>query len=140
MPKEDVLQRYAPVVLRAGLVMLFLWFGASQVTAPGDWISWVPAWAPDFSHLDAKTIVLLNGGFEVIFGILLLLGIYVRWVAFLLALHLFAIAYEVGYNDIGVRDFCLAVATVSVGFFNGDAFVLQNTLFKKSPENQHLQM
>jgi len=76
-------------------------------------------------HIDARTIVLLNGGFEVVGGMLLLLGLYVRWIALLLALHLFAIAYEVGYNDIGVRDFCLGVSTLSLSLFNGDSWTLQ---------------
>jgi len=106
--------------LRYGLVVLFLWFGFSQVTAPNDWVSWVPIWVPSFTHLDARIVVLLNGGFEVIFGIILFLGVYVRWVAILLALHLFLIAYEIGYNDIGVRDFTLAIACISVALYDGD--------------------
>jgi uncharacterized membrane protein YphA (DoxX/SURF4 family) len=115
---SDVLKKYAPLVLRAGLTALFLWFGASQVTAPSDWISWVPTWVPSFAHMDARTIVLINGGFEVIGGMLLLLGIYIRWVAFLLALHILAIAYEIGYNDIGVRDFCLGICTIALGMYD----------------------
>jgi uncharacterized membrane protein YphA (DoxX/SURF4 family) len=126
---EETLQRFAPLVLRLGLVALFLWFGFSQVTNPGDWISWVPTWVPTAAHMDARFIVLINGGFEVICGVLLLLGIYVRWVALLLALHLFAIAYEIGYNDIGVRDFCLAISCISLSLFGNDSWTLQRKFF-----------
>jgi len=121
---ESLPKRAAPAVLRFGLIALFLWFGFSQVTAPADWISWVPTWVPTFTHLDARVIVLLNGGFEVIGGILLLVGFYVRWVALILALHLFAIAYEIGYNDIGVRDFTLAIACISLALYDGDEWTL----------------
>lgn len=124
MLQEATLQKLAPAVLRIGLVALFLWFGFSQVTAPDEWISWVPLWVPDLLHIDARVIVLLNGGFEIVGGLLLLLGVYVRWVALLLGLHLLVIAYEVGYNDIGVRDFALAICSFSLALFNGDAWTL----------------
>jgi uncharacterized membrane protein YphA (DoxX/SURF4 family) len=111
-----------------GLVALFLWFGYSQITAAGDWVAWVPGWVPEFSRMDAMTIVLLNGWFEVVFGILLLLGVYVRWVALILGLHLLVIAYEIGYNDIGVRDFVLAIACFSLALFDGDSWTIKRWL------------
>jgi len=127
MPQEALLQKFAPIVLRYALTALLLWFGASQVTAPDAWLSWVPLWVPDTFHMSARLIVLLNGGFEVVGGILLLLGIYVRWVALVMALHIFSIAYEVGYNDIGVRDFCLGVACLAISLYGNDAWSLQRT-------------
>lgn len=118
-------------MLRGGLVFLFLWFGFSQVTAPGNWVSWVPEWLvvslsnPTFGlDMPAQTIVLLNGAFEVILGLALAAGFMTRWVALLLSLHLLLIAYEVGYNDIGVRDFGLAIATLSLFFFTPDQYTL----------------
>src|SRR3989344_8048845 len=111
--------QFALPVLRAGLVMLFLWFGLSQVTAPTDWVAWAPQWTESLG-LSAATVVLLNGLFEVVLGVLLAIGIYTRIVAFLLSLHLLFIAYEIGYNDIGVRDFALAVATFSLALFGPD--------------------
>jgi uncharacterized membrane protein YphA (DoxX/SURF4 family) len=125
MPTEDRARKYAPVILRFGLAGLFLWFGISQVLAPDQWTSWVPLWVPDFLHLDARYIVLLNGGFEIIGGILLLLGVFVRWVALLLGLHLMVIAYEIGYNDIGIRDAALAVSCFAVSLFGNDSWSLQ---------------
>jgi uncharacterized membrane protein YphA (DoxX/SURF4 family) len=114
---------WAPVVLRLGLVILFLWFGLSQVTDPAGWTSWVPGWAHSLP-VPATTLVLLNGGFETVLGVALLLGYWTRIVAGLLTLHLLFIAYEVGYNDIGVRDFCLAIATAAVALYGGDRYSL----------------
>ena len=99
--------------------MLFLWFGLPQVTAPTDWVAWVPQWTESLG-LSAATVVLLNGLFEVVLGVLLAIGFYTRIAALLLSLHLLFIAYEIGYNDIGMRDFALAVATLSLAMFEPD--------------------
>ena len=120
-------ERFALPVLRAGLVALFLWFGLSQVLSPSDWIAWVPQWTESFG-LSATTVVLLNGLFEVVLGALLAIGFYTRIAALLLSLHLAVIAYEIGYNDIGVRDFVLAVATLSLALFSPDQFSLDKRM------------
>ena len=118
MPVSNTGQ-FALPVLRAGLVTLFLWFGLSQVTAPTDWVAWVPQWTESLG-LGTTTVILLNGLFEVVLGVLLAIGFYTRIAALLLSLHLLFIAYEIGYNDIGMRDFALAVATLSLAMFEPD--------------------
>ena len=120
MSTQPRIAEYAPIVLRFGLVFLFLWFGISQVTSPDSWTAWVPEWANTILGLGAVKIVLINGWFEIIGGTLLALGLWTRWIALLLSLHLFFIAYEVGYNDIGVRDFVLAVSVLVVSLFGPD--------------------
>jgi uncharacterized membrane protein YphA (DoxX/SURF4 family) len=126
MNMESVLDRYSTLVLRFGLVTLFLWFGSSQVMNPSEWVSWVPEWVPSLLNIDATTIVMLNGGFEMIGGFLLLLGLFVRWAALLLFLHLLLIAYEVGYNDIGIRDFALALSTLALGLRKSDEWTIES--------------
>ena len=121
------LNTYALPLLRAGLVVLFLWFGFSQVTAPGDWLAWVPEWTSAFG-VSASTIVLLNGAFEVVLGALLAVGFYTRVAALLLSVHLLLIAYEVGYNDVGVRDLSLAVATLSLALFGPDQYTIDKRM------------
>lgn len=123
-------EQFALPVLRAGLVVLFLWFGLSQVTAPGDWVAWVPQWTESLG-LSATLVVLLNGMFEIVLGALLAAGFYTRIAALLLSLHLLFIAYEIGYNDIGVRDFALAVATLSLALAAPDQFTLDKRLSKE---------
>ncbi|MDO8482168.1 MAG: DoxX family protein [bacterium] len=130
MNKQSKTVEYAPVVLRFGLVFLFLWFGISQIVNPDSWTSWVPEWGGSIFGLGAVKVVLINGWFETIGGTLLALGLWTRWVALLLSLHLFFVAYEVGYNDIGVRDFVLAVSTLAVSLFGPDRCSLDNKLKK----------
>ncbi|MDO8561260.1 MAG: DoxX family protein [bacterium] len=126
MNPQSKMPEYAPVVLRFGLVFLFLWFGISQVTNPEAWVAWVPAWAGSIFGLGVVKIVLFNGWFEIIGGTLLALGFQTRLVALLLSLHVFLVAYEVGYNDIGIRDFVLAVSTLAMALFGSTKFSLDN--------------
>ena len=69
-------------------------------------------------------MVFLKGAFEVVLGALLAVGFYTRIAALLLSIHLLFIAYEVGYNDVGVRDFVLAIATLSLALFEPDQYTI----------------
>ncbi len=128
---KEILEKskiYAPLVLRVGLALVFLWFGSQQLMNPSDWAGLIPESIVSISSISALNFVFLNGLFEVVFGVALLVGFYTRIVALLLALHLFGIAFTVGYNDVGVRDFGLAVSTLAVamqgpGLISLDAFL-----------------
>ncbi len=121
MDNQSKIRSLAPVVLRLGLAFLFLWFGISQLSNPPEWLSWLPVWTGSLP-IEPTTIVLLNGIFETVLGILLAIGFLARWAAALLAIHLFVIAYEIGYNDVGIRDFSLAIATVAIALFGKDQY------------------
>ena len=128
------LEHIAPFILRLGLAVLYLWFGMSEVAHPADWIAWVPPWASQLSGLSEAEIVLTNGLFETIAGLFLLAGFFTRWAALLLALHLFVIAFSVGYNDTGVRDFTLAIATLSLTLGRPDRYTLDTLRTKTAVE------
>lgn len=117
-------QRWAVPVLRLGLVGVFFWFGYMQVSNPEGWVVWVPEWATALSGIEPVTIVMMNGWFELVAGTLLLVGVAVRVVALLLALHLFVIAFEIGLTGIGVRDFGLAMATLALALHLPDTLTL----------------
>lgn len=102
------------LILRYGLAVVFLWFGFSQLLDGINWVSWVPEWAVNLLHIPPAFIVLANGLFEVIAGTLLALNIWTRWVALALALHLLVITIEIGATAIGVRDFGLTAATLTL--------------------------
>lgn len=111
-------QKMGLLILRFGLAAVFLWFGFSQLFDGINWVSWVPEWAVNTLHLPPAMIVLANGFFEVVFGTLLAVGVGLRFVAPLLALHLALITIEIGFNAIGVRDFGLTMATVAFYFLS----------------------
>jgi uncharacterized membrane protein YphA (DoxX/SURF4 family) len=112
------IELYAKSVLRYGMAAVILWFSIQQLLNAQVWTAYVPDSAVAFTHLSAVTLVYFNAMFELVFGVLLLIGWQSRIVAFLLAVHLFDIMCIVGYGEIGVRDFGLALATFVV-FMNG---------------------
>lgn len=119
------LSKYAQPVLRLGLAAVVVWFGASQLYNTAAWTSIVPTWALDISRLNAYTIVHMNGWFEIFAGTLLAVGLFTRWIALLLAVHIFIIALDLGLNPVGVRDFGLATALFSIALASSDAYCLE---------------
>ncbi len=124
----DPLQKYAPVVLRLGLAILYLWFGVSEITNTGAWTTWVPAWATAMTGLSAETIVQLNAAFEILAGALLAIGLLTRWIALALGLHMVLLVFEIGFNAIGMRDFAIMMATFALALFGADAYTLDKRL------------
>jgi uncharacterized membrane protein YphA (DoxX/SURF4 family) len=112
------LKIYAPSVLRYGMVAVILWFSLQQFLHNNLYTAYIPDSVVVLTHMSATILVFFNALFELVFGILLAFGWQTRIVSLLLALHLFDIMYVVGYGEIGVRDFGLAVATFVV-FMNG---------------------
>lgn len=123
-------QNIGTALLRISLAFVFLWFGFSQISNPSIWTSFVPEWATNI--MDAGVLVLLNGVLEIIAGFLLAFGIFPRYVALLLGVHLFIIATSLGLSAIGVRDIGLALATLSLFFFENDSFSLTYAFFNKT--------
>src|SRR3989344_7748252 len=113
------LKKYAPIVIRIGISLVFLWFGIYQLINPESFLGYVPQaiyehsiemsheHSLQFFHNIPKpsihVLIMGNGIFEVIFGGLLLIGLFTRVSALLLSLHLAVIMFSIGYNDIGVR-------------------------------------
>jgi uncharacterized membrane protein YphA (DoxX/SURF4 family) len=124
---------YAPITVRMGVAIVFLWFGINQLINPESFLGYVPQWfyqhSAEIVHnhpfqllhnlpLGPHLLVMGNGVFETLFGSLLLLGVFTRLTSFLLSMHLLFIVIGLGYNDVAVRDFGLMLATFSV-FLNG---------------------
>ena len=126
--KLDRLKSFSAPILRISMSLVFIWFSISQFQAPTSWTGFVPEFATNLSGLDAKTLVLAHAVFEMIFGISLLIGIYTRFVAFLLAIHLLAISFSLGYNAIAIRDLGLSVATISVFLHGPDKWSLMKKI------------
>ena len=121
---------FAPTLLRVGMSLVFIWFGSQQLHDASAWVSYIPTSIISLSHLSALTLVYFNGAFEVVFGLSLLFGFFTRVSALLLALHMFDIMYVVGYNEIGIRDFGLAIATLAVFLYGVDKYSLDRKFQK----------
>ena len=120
----------ANIILRVSLALVFIYFGFSQVRDPGAWSGFVP----DFlkvSGISGNNVVIFNGVLELILGTFLITGLYVRFSALILAVHLFGIAFSIGFSPLGVRDFGLAFATLALYFYGYDKYTLDYRFEKK---------
>jgi len=120
----------APIVLRISLALVFLWFGLNGVFNTNSFLGYVPEFAYNLP-ISVETVVILNGIFEIVLGILLITGLFTRVVAFILSLHTLSIMFSLGYNDIAVRDFGIALATLAVALNGPDEWSLDRKLRNK---------
>ncbi|MEK7183068.1 MAG: DoxX family protein [Patescibacteria group bacterium] len=123
------LDHLVPVVLRLGLAVVFIWFGAHQLIDPSSWTVYIPAFTNN-PLISAETIILLNGWVEIVGAALLLAGFWMRPVAFILAIHMLFLAIEMG-GAIGVRDFGLAIACLALALSTPDRWTLDHKLETK---------
>ncbi len=120
----------APVFLRVSMSLMYLWFGISQILNPELYFGFIPEYASLFP-LSAVETVYLNGIFEICLSMILLLGFFVRPVAFALSIHLYMIGLSVTNAGIMIRNLALATALLVV-FLNGsDKLCLFRLLRKK---------
>jgi uncharacterized membrane protein YphA (DoxX/SURF4 family) len=127
-------QKIGVTMLRLGLAFVFLWFGFSQLSNSAMWTSFVPDWAT--SIMDAGTLVLLNGVFEVVAGAMLAFGLLTRYVALLLGIHLFVIGGSMGFSAIGVRDIGLSIATLTLFFLGHEDYFFSKKVVSMSGDTQ----
>jgi uncharacterized membrane protein YphA (DoxX/SURF4 family) len=116
--------------------LVFLWFGTQQLMSPAGWTGFIPEFVVNMLPVSAETFVLGNGLMEIVLGIALILGIFTRPVALILALHMLGIAASIGLTPTGVRDFGLAFATTAIFLFGADYWTLDRKVRGKRTETQ----
>ena len=122
-----MLKDYGTLILRLGLGIVFLWFGITSLLEPQTWTSLVPTWSP----ISQTTSVTIMAIFQLIFSILLIIGLFTRLTAILLALSLIPIILSLGYNDVAIRDFGLFTATLSLAVSGSKKLSLDSKLNKR---------
>jgi len=125
-------KNYATVLIRVSLALVLLWFGIDQIANTENWFGYIPHWLTSNLSSSLSTFIILNGIFEIIIGVLLLIGFYTRIIAFIAALHLLSITIAVGYNDIAVRDLGLTLMAVSLIFSGAGVLSLDSKKLKNS--------
>lgn len=106
-------------LLRYSWALLFFWFGFAQLTDAATWVIFLPEWTGYFP-IPGEMLVQINGLLEICCATLLTLGIYTRYIAGFLALHLLGIAASVG-GATGVRDAALGAAGLAIALQAPDA-------------------
>ena len=96
------------LILRLGLAAVFLWFGIDKFFHPTYWINaWVPGGVLSFFDkfgVNDLQFIYLNGIFEVLVGLSLVTGIFIRFFSFLAILFLISIFAFIGFNEVVIRD------------------------------------
>lgn len=98
--------------LRIGLGIVFLWIGLDIFKHTDAWIGYVPAELP--FGFDRLLAIKINGAFDVIVGVCLILGWWPKVVAALAALHLIGILVDQGANQVIIRDVGLLGASLAL--------------------------
>lgn len=127
----DRYSKYAPIIVRLGLGLVFLYIGISQLINTEMWTGFVPG----FLASNAIVLVKLNGLFEVLASIMLMVGIKTRIVSLILGLHLLGITLSIGLSPLGARDFGLSLATLSIFFTGADWLCLEKRVGGKVEAN-----
>jgi len=60
-------KEYAPLILRIGISLVFIWFGLTQIFNQSSLATYLPQFAYDLP-VEPSTILLLNGIFETVLG------------------------------------------------------------------------
>lgn len=108
-------------MLRIGIALVYLYFGTSQLRNPDFFLGWLPNWTSNLI-ISQTNLIYINGTFEVIVGLMLLIGLFTKTSSFLLGLHLLFITIHIGYTEIGVRDFGLTMATFAITLLGKDKY------------------
>lgn len=137
---HERMKHIAPVILRIGIALVFIWFGTQQLLHTTMWLNLIPKSMIAMTGFTASTFVHFNGSFEIVFGLCLLFGFFTRVVALFLALHILDIMFVVGYGATGVRDFGLAIATITILHHGVDHFTIDSWLEKKKLEKMEEEM
>jgi uncharacterized membrane protein YphA (DoxX/SURF4 family) len=111
-------QQYSSFILRLGLAFVVLWFSINQFMNPDAWVGLVP----NFITFDPIYAIYLNATFEILLGVMLLIGFHTQLFAVLFAIHLVPIIFSLGYGPTSVRDFGLMIASLSLAF-SGSRFL-----------------
>lgn len=115
-------KRFAPIAVRWGIALVFLWIGIDIWVHTDYWVALLPGYVSQF--IEPQIMMLMTGVFDFVFGLLLLLGLFTRISALLMALHLIGVIITLGYNDIAVRDFGLLLATIGIFLHGPDKWCL----------------
>jgi uncharacterized membrane protein YphA (DoxX/SURF4 family) len=125
------MQKLSLFILRIGIGVVIIWFAQEQLRNPAAWTAYLPQFTENLP-ISQITFVYLNGWFELLFSIAMMAGFYTRISAFLLAAHMFGIVCAVGYNEIGVRDFGIFTALVSICLYGQSIWSLDEYFEKKN--------
>lgn len=122
-------------ILRFSIAFLLLWFGWQQFFNAEAWLVFLPAWT-GYLPIPGETLVQINGWFEIMAGIFLIIGVYTRVIAWVVGIKLIIMAAEIG-GAIGVRDAVLGVVILALALAEPDKWTLDFCQSKTALANKN---
>jgi len=105
-------EKLSPLILRLAVGLPFFLLGIDQLLHPQQWIGYLALWAENLLGVEPLQFFFVNGFFDTVLGLLLILGIFTRVCAVIAALHLTGVILNLGYNEIAIRDLGILLAAV----------------------------
>ena len=119
--------RYSQVAIRIGLALVFFWFGISKFVMPQYWIdAWMPMSVQHLValvHLAPKDFIFLNAIFEVLVGVSLASGFFMRWFAGIAVFFLITVLVLNGFTEVTIRDVGLMGALIALIIWPERAYI-----------------
>lgn len=100
------------LVLRVSLGLVFLWIGTDILRHPETWIGYLPASLP--FGVPREVGLKLNGVFDVLLGVMLMVRVFPKTMAALAALHLIGVLATTGLDAVVIRDVGLLGASLAL--------------------------
>lgn len=103
-------------LLIAAQVLVFGYFGIDKFIAPETWAGYLPTWIDGFFGQSQWTWMSVIGAIEIALAVMVLIPVRSvrRLGVALICLHLVAILWQVGINDIGARDLGLLLGAAAL--------------------------
>ncbi len=119
--------KYPQLAIRIGIAAVFLWFGIDKFIHPQYWLdAWTPLWvqsAVGAIRLSPQNFIILIGMFEVVTGLALVTGFFLRFFAAAGALFLAIVVVINGVPLILGHDFGLIGGLVALALWPERSYV-----------------
>lgn len=104
------------LIARLGLAAVFFYAGVSAVLQPADWIGFIPNSLASLVPFSRELTLQLHSYFEIVLGIIILIGWQRKLLGIIAALDLTAILVLNGINAVTFRDLGLIALALTLIF------------------------
>ncbi len=122
-------EKYAPLIIRTGLGVVFFLFGIDKFIHPMNWAGYIPPWMPML--FSKEMFIFLLGIVETAIGTGVFFGIFTRFFAGIAALMLLPIMYSLGFNELSIRDFALFCMALAMFLRRSTPYAIENRWKRK---------
>lgn len=93
-----------------------MWFGVQAVLNPLVQLTWMSEWVRALPLIGTKNFIFAFGIFEILLGLFLIAGLYVKMASLLAVFALASIIINLGFNDVSLRDLVILFGALILVF------------------------